>query len=206
MTDPTVPPGAFPPSGSSAPSEAESTAILLDRARSGDSTALDVLFERHLQALTRWTRGRLPRWARDLADTADLVQDVLLNTFTRIDGFRPEHDRALSAYLHQAVVNRIRDEYRKGRNRPIRRELEDDQPDSRPSPLDQAMTAELLDAYHAALDRMRPEERDLVVSRIELGLTYEEIADVLAKPNANAARSAVVRAFERLGQEMRHGR
>jgi DNA-directed RNA polymerase specialized sigma24 family protein len=36
--------------------------------------------------------------------------------------------------------------------------------------------------------------------------TYEEIAQALGKPNANAARSLVVRALYKLYEEMRHGR
>ena len=65
----------------SGPIDPESTFHLLDRARAGDQEALERLFERHVKPLQRWARGRLPRWARDLADTDDLVQDTLLRTF-----------------------------------------------------------------------------------------------------------------------------
>jgi RNA polymerase sigma-70 factor (ECF subfamily) len=187
------------------PLRAETTAALIDRARAGDAAALDVLFTRHLQPLHRWAHGRLPRWARDLAETADLVQDVLLRTFTRIEEFRPEHERALAAYLRQAVLNRIRDEHRKGRSRPWTRELTDAVADRAASPFDQAAAAELIGNYHAALDRLSEKDRELIVSRLELGLTYEEIAETLAQPNGNAARSAVVRALERLAREMQDG-
>jgi len=204
MTDKTAPPRAKASASDADSPDGESTAVLLDRAAAGDKDALELLLERHLQPLRRWASGRLPRWARDLADTTDLVQDVLLNTFRRIGDFRPEHEHAFSGYLHQAVLNRIRDEYRKSHRRPARCELDNDRPDTGASPLDQAMTAELLADYQAALSRLRPEDRDLIVSRIEMGLTYEEIAETASKPTANAARSAVVRAIERLGQEMRH--
>jgi RNA polymerase sigma factor (sigma-70 family) len=204
MTDKTAPPRATARTSAADSPDGESTAVLLDRAGAGDQGALEILLRRHLQPLRRWASGRLPRWARDLADTADLVQDVLLNTFRRIGDFRPEHEHAFSGYLHQAVLNRIRDEYRKSHARPVRCELDTDRPDAAASPLDLAMSAELLADYQAALDRLRPGDRDLIVSRIEMGLTYEEIAETTGKPNANAARSAVVRALERLGQEMRH--
>ena len=45
-----------------------------------------------------------------------------------------------------------------------------------------------------------------MVSRVELGLSYAEIADLLEKPSANAARMAVVRALVRLAAEMSPGR
>ena len=65
----------------------DATRLLLARARDGDEAALERLFERYLPRLQRWARGRLPSWARDMADTHDLVQDTLLRTFRKIDGF-----------------------------------------------------------------------------------------------------------------------
>src|SRR5689334_13929045 len=90
----------------------ESTLTLLTRARAGDAAALDDLFGRYLPALRRWASGRLPRWARDLADTHDLVQEALAQTFKRVDGFQHRGEGAWQAYLRQAVMNRIRDELR----------------------------------------------------------------------------------------------
>src|SRR4051812_12975696 len=86
---------------------------LLERARSGDSRAISALFRRHAATLRRWASGRLPRWARVVNDTADVVQDVLLQTFRRLDRFEDRGRGALRAYLRQAVLNRINDEIRK---------------------------------------------------------------------------------------------
>ena len=73
------------------------------------------------------------------------------------------------------------------------------------SPADVAIVREQTQRYEAALLRLRQEDRDLIVSRLELGLTYEEIAASADKPNANAARSAVVRALVRLTEELARG-
>ena len=89
-------------------SEAESTVELLARARAGDRGALDQVFARALPPLTRWARGRLPAWARDVVDTDDLVQDTAMRTLQRIDVFEYRADAALQAYLRQAVMNRIK--------------------------------------------------------------------------------------------------
>src|SRR5688572_27165536 len=71
---------------------------------------------RHLAPLRRFVSGRLPRWARDMTDTDDLVQDTLLRTFTKIEEFDVRGIGALQAYLRTAVLNRVRDELRrKGR-------------------------------------------------------------------------------------------
>jgi RNA polymerase sigma-70 factor (ECF subfamily) len=61
----------------------------------------------------------------------------------------------------------------------------------------------MLEEYDAALQRLKPEEREAVVSRVEFGLSYAEIADVLKKPSANTARMTVTRALVRLAEEMR---
>ena len=65
----------------------DSTAVLIQRVREGDKDSLERLIQRHLAPLRRYVSGRLPRWARDLADTDDLVQDTLLRTFSKIDAF-----------------------------------------------------------------------------------------------------------------------
>ena len=57
--------------------------------------------------------GRLPRWARDTADTQDLVQETLFQTFKKIEKFEARGEGALFAYLRQAILNRIRDELRR---------------------------------------------------------------------------------------------
>lgn len=180
-----------------------SSVDLLEHARAGRQDALDVLFARHLAPLRRWASGRLPRWARDIADTQDLVQDTLLRTFRRIELFEPDRPDALERYLRQAVMNRIRDEFRRTRRRQTAAELDSQHPDAAPSPLDQAMTTELFADYEAALARLRIDDRDAIVGRLEMDLSFEELAETLGKPNANAARSAVVRAIVRLAEEMR---
>src|SRR5688572_16997910 len=93
--------------------EAESTRRLLSLARSGDRAALDDLFGRHIPALQRWASGRLPRWARGIVDTPDLVQDTVIETFKRLDTFEPRGPGALQAYLRQAFINRLRNELRR---------------------------------------------------------------------------------------------
>ena len=69
-------------------SPGEATTIqLLARAREGDEGALDEVFARSIPPLRRWARGRLPRWARGLMDTDDLVQDTVISTLRQIDVF-----------------------------------------------------------------------------------------------------------------------
>jgi RNA polymerase sigma-70 factor (ECF subfamily) len=181
----------------------ESTFHLIDRARAGDNEALERLFARHLGPLQRWARGRLPRWARDLADTDDLIQHTLLHTFRTIHDFQPRQVGALQAYLRQAVLNRIRDELRRKGRRPESTDLDHLQLASAESPLEEAIGHEAVERYERALARLKPEEREAIIGRVEMGYSYEELAEALGKPTPDAARKAAQRALVRLAEEMK---
>lgn len=189
-----------------APVDPESTFSLIERARAGDEEALERLFARHLAPLQRWARGRLPKWARDLADTDDLVQDTLLKTFRRIESFEPRRVGALQAYLRNAVLNRLRDELRRKGREPASTNLDSIDVESAESPLEEVIGREVVEAYEQALERLNPQEREAIIARVELGYSYEELAVMLDKPSAEAARKTAQRALVRLAEEMKRGR
>ena len=189
----------------------ESTVSLVSRAREGDVIALDQLFARHHAPLRRWAAGRLPPWARQLTDTDDLVQDALLQTFKRIVEFQPRGPGALQAYLRQAVMNRVRDELRRRGRQPEAAAIDDPGADvvvidGSDSPLEQAIGQQNLQRYEQALSGLRPDEREAIIGRLEMGYSYSELADMLGKPSADAARKATQRALVRLAEEMRSAR
>jgi RNA polymerase sigma factor (sigma-70 family) len=181
------------------------TVDLIARAKAGDTEALDQLCTRFLPSLRRWASGRLPRHARSLMDTDDLVQETVIRAVKRLDAFEPRHDGALQAYLRQAVMNRIRDEVRRAVRSPAETGLDDRLSDVAASPLDIAIGAEAVSRYDAALARLRPEEREAVIARIEMAGSYHQLATALGKPSADAARMAVSRALVRLAEEMSRG-
>jgi RNA polymerase sigma-70 factor (ECF subfamily) len=175
---------------------------LLHRYQAGDAQALDALFRRVLPPLARWARGRLPQQARGMLDTVDIVQDALFQSLRHLAGFEPRHDGALQAYLRQAVLNRVRDEARKVARRPEQRELVDEHESGGQSALERVIGREGLERYERALARLREQEREAIIARLEWQQSYEEVAQVLGKPTANAARVAVTRAVARLIEEM----
>jgi RNA polymerase sigma-70 factor (ECF subfamily) len=193
------------PSGERQPA-AETTLDLLVRVHAHDEAALNQLIGRYLPELRRWTSGRLPGWARTASDTEDLVQETLIKAFQRLEEFDYRGEGALLAYLRQAILNRIRSEIRSARRRPSAEALADDHEAPGPSPLEAAIGADMVEEYETALARLRDEEREAIVARIELGLTYAEMAGVLGKPSPDAARMAVTRALVRLTEELRDAR
>ena len=175
---------------------------LLKRAKDGQDEALEQLIERYLPPFRRWARHRLPDWAKGVMDTDDLVQETLLRTIQNLDKFEPRGDGALQAYLHTAMLNRVRDEIRRAQRtaRPVT--LDSKEPDRSPSPLKVTIGHETYERYLRALNELRKEDRQAIVARIELGQSWEEVADALGKPSRDAARMAVTRALRRLAEAM----
>jgi len=180
-----------------------SSLYLWRQAKEGRQSAIELLFERQLPPLMRWAHGRLPKWVRTAADTADIVQDVLLQTFRRIDRFQPRGHRALQGYLRRSIQNRITDEIRRG----LRVGIEEgdaalEQPSTNPSPLELAMHQQARARYLAALDKLRLEDRLLIFGRIDMGYSYEQLAIASGRVTPDATRVAVRRALVRLAKTM----
>jgi RNA polymerase sigma factor (sigma-70 family) len=183
------------------------TKTLLSRIRRGDSVALSRLFRVQGENLRRWTRGKLPTWARRLTDSVDLVQETLFQTFQRLDRFDHRGKGSLQAYLRQSVRNRITDQMRTVGRRPT--VPVDDALRTRAwpgkSPFDHAVDVEWSDRYKAALTRLSPDEQNLVVGSLELGQSYEQLALVTGRATPGAARIAARRAVQKLARLMAGG-
>jgi RNA polymerase sigma factor (sigma-70 family) len=180
----------------------ETTITLLERVRAGDPDALEQLITRCLPRLQRWAQGRLPQSARGLVDTQDLVQDTILSSLRQLRRFEVRGEGALHAYLRQALLNRVRDEIRRGTRRGIHVELESGIPAAGVSPLEQAIGRDAIERYERALTRLRPTDREAIILRLEFGYSYEQVMHALEKPSVPTTRKAVERAVLRLASEM----
>jgi len=188
----------FEPKQSQPLSHLMSTIELLDRYKGGDDMAVNLLLERSIPSLKRWARGRLPQWARGVAETNDLIQNAVIRALPHLKAFEVRHPGALQAYLRRAIFNHVRDEIRRVKSRPAAAELDDQIADDLPSPLEQAIGHQGFERYETALQRLLPADREAIIARIELQQSYEEVALALGKPSADAARMAVTRAVKNL--------
>ena len=178
------------------------TAVLVARAKAGDSSAVDALFERHRDVLSQWAHGRLPRGMRDLHDTDDLVQEAMHRALKRVDRFEPRRPGSFLAYLCQIVTNLIRDEARRHKRLPQRGELPEEIQDVGPTPVEDVIGKDTQRSYESAMERLPEDQRKAVLMRVEMGLSYSEIGQELGRPTAEAARLLVARGLERLAKEM----
>ena len=102
-------------------------------------------------------------------------------------------------------MNRIRNELRNADRRPTAHALDSAAPDLALSPLEAAIGSEVVERYEEALERLSVDDRELIVARVELGMTYAELAQATGKPSSDAARMAVGRALIRLAEQLHAG-
>ena len=180
----------------------EPTFSLVARACKGDSEAENQLAARYWKALQRWAHGRLPLNARERADTDDLVQMTLLKTLQKLGTFEPRREGAFTAYLHQILMNQIRDEIRRARRRPAPAELPDTLKAPRQAPDDAVIQQEFVERYEAALAKLPEQQRKAVLMRLELGHSHQEVAHALGSPSPDAARMLLSRGLASLAELM----
>ena len=86
------------------------------------------------------------------------------------------------------MLNRIRNELRRKGRQPHATDLDGLEVENAESPLEQAIGSEAVERYERALQRLTVEEREAIIARVEMGYSYEELAEALDKPTPDAAR------------------
>jgi RNA polymerase sigma factor (sigma-70 family) len=173
-------------------------------AKQGRRDALEALLARYRPRLIRWAAGRLPRSARSLLDTGDLVQETLIRAVENIASIEAQRPGTFEAYVRQAVLNRIRDQVRWARRRAGSEPISESHADQAPSPLEEAIGADVVRRYEDAMALLSEEEQQLLHLKIELDLGYEEIAAMIGRPSPDATRMAIQRALTKLAHTMGH--
>jgi RNA polymerase sigma-70 factor, ECF subfamily len=150
---------------------------LVDRARGGDHDAFTSLVDLTLVRLD--AAARLIVRDRELA--RDAVQDTYIRAWRDLPGLR-DPDR-FSAWLHRLLVNACLDLTRRRKRRVMEVELT---PMDMPAMAD--MTADFADRelLDAALRRLDPQHRAVVVMHYFLGMSLPEVAASLRIPYGTA--------------------
>lgn len=181
--------------------ENRSSLELLRSAQAGDAGAVETIYQRYTPPLKRWAHGRLPRWARDLLDTEDLVHEALTRTLNHLGKIEYPRAGAFQAYMRRALRNRLLNEIDRARRKPFMKTLEDGFQQS-PSPLEELVGKEAMERFEKAFDGLPEADQELIVARIEMGMSYAEVAEATQRPTADAARMATSRALARLVRKM----
>jgi RNA polymerase sigma-70 factor (ECF subfamily) len=148
----------------------DSDAALLERLRSGDSTAFDDLFLRHYAAVYRVLYG--------VVGNAQEAEDLAQESFTALYRQPPrlEGSGSVGAWLYRVAVNRAYNALR-GIQR-LQRRLEQVEPEQQSDPQDEYVRREERERVRAALARLPERTAKLLLLRYA-GLSYAEIASAI---------------------------
>jgi len=161
---------------------AESDAELVGRALSGSEQAARALVGRHQRPVF----NLIVRMVRDPALAEDLAQETFVKVFTRLASYDAGYKFA--SWILKIAHNTTIDHLRQARPRTASLDSADDSTEAgpydstTPSPLALVERKELADVLDTAIDRLRPEYRQVVILRYQEELSYEEIAGTLALP------------------------
>jgi RNA polymerase sigma-70 factor (ECF subfamily) len=144
---------------------------LIVQARAGDRPAFAGLVERYWDRLYRW----LYHLTRDRHAAEDLVQETLLKAFAGLKRFQP--GTKFSAWLFRIAHNNFANYYRLAQRR--REALPKDLPARGQGPCEQAQSHEAQETLTRAIQRLPHEFRAALLLRIEEGLSFRQIAEVL---------------------------
>ena len=152
-------------------------ALMAAVAAAGDRAALERLVRRHAGPLLGFV-GRM--LGGDGRRAEEIVQDALLSVWVKRALY--QRDRPFKPWLYGIAVNGCRSEFRS--RRWVFDDLPDDLPQTGPPALDGDPTVglpagETAALVAAALDRLPPQQRAVVMMRIWEDLPYSEIARVL---------------------------
>lgn len=161
-------------------------AILIERFQNGDSSAMDVLIQRH--------QARAYQYAYRLTRDRDIAADVVADAFVRV--YRAAHtfkgQSAFTTWLYRILTNCFLDMRKKSGSRPtvsldaslqtedgtLERQLEADGK----TPHEEAERAERNRAVAAAVENLPEYQRAMITMfHVEM-LSYEEIAEAMNLP------------------------
>ena len=194
------------------------TQELVVLAKGGDTSAQDQLCRVYGERVRRIVRLRMGAEIRSKLESMDLVQDALMCALRDLGGFTYRNEGDFLRWLTKIAENRLRDNIDKlhTEKRDIRREIRLDDRErttgrvfvGTAGPID-AITPSVimsrkedLDRLGKAIDKLKPEYREVIIlAKIE-ELSYSQIGDRLGKSTGavkmlvSRARMALVSAFE----------
>jgi RNA polymerase sigma-70 factor, ECF subfamily len=179
---------------------------LTEAIRSGDQVAFRFLVDTYQKRIIRVCRG----FVHSPADAEDIAQDVFIEIYKSISGFRNESE--LSTWIYRITVNKSLNHLKSSARRKIisffefysdEKQNELIEPAAPPEyfPDEDMKRSELADTVKNAIDGLPLKQRTaLILSRYE-ELSYQEIADVMNLP-VPSVESLLFRAKQNLRKKL----
>src|SRR5205807_3419180 len=150
---------------------------LIRQAQALDPGALAELYDRYFDGIYRYAYTRIGHHA----DAEDLTEQVFLKMVDSIQSYRPRKGAGFSSWLYRIAHNLLVDRYRRAGREPM--ELTDQVRDVRPhaDPAALAQHSEDRRQLLAAVQRLTPEQQQVITMRFIDNLGVDEIARLMRR-------------------------
>jgi RNA polymerase sigma-70 factor (ECF subfamily) len=196
------------------PGGLDDTEQLLNKAAAGDALAIEGLLERHRERLRRMIALRLDERLAARVDASDVVQEVLADASRKLEQYARDRPLPFYPWLHRLAAERLAAVYRRHRKskaRSVTREEADPFPwpessaqhmvnslVARDTPPGHALLREEQRlGVHAALQKLRSVDREILMMHYLEGLAFTEISAIL-DIGEGAAKMRHLRALQRI--------
>jgi RNA polymerase sigma-70 factor, ECF subfamily len=171
---------------------------LVSRAAKRDHDAMSTLLAEIRPGLVRYCRARLGRIGGAYTTADDVAQEVCLALLRALPSYR-DMGRPFSAFVYGIAAHKVADAQRAAVRGSTATPVDDvgDAPDTTPGPEQVAESADLARRLSGLLARLPDTHREIVLLRVAVGLSAEEVGAVVGM-SAAAVRVTQSRALARL--------
>lgn len=193
-------------SPSVAPTDRELDQVLVERAQKGDKRAFELLVIKYQRKLGRL----LSRLIRDPAEVEDVTQEAFVKAYRALGSFRG--DSAFYTWLYRIGINTAKNYLvALGRRAPTSTPFDSEEAETFDdgdqlrdvnTPEAELMSKQIARTVNESMAALPEELRTAITLREIEGLSYEEIATVMACP-IGTVRSRIFRAREAIAERLR---
>jgi RNA polymerase sigma-70 factor, ECF subfamily len=177
---------------------------LVERVQKGDKRAFDLLVIKYQHKMI----SVVSRYVRDSHEVQDVVQEAFIKAYRALKNFRG--DSAFYTWIYRIAINTAKNHLVSRGRRPPASDVEVEEAEFYPgsdmlkdvdTPENNAFRDELKDVVDRAIMELPEDLRTAVTLRELEGLSYEDIAEVMACP-VGTVRSRIFRAREAIDKKI----
>lgn len=170
--------------------------MLAARAAQGDARATDTLLAHVRVIVHRYCRARLGRMPGSEHAADDVAQEVCIAVLAALPRYR-DQGRPFEAFVFGIASHKVADAQRHAMRAAVPTEDMPDTPDQQLGPEEEAIRRSDAERARRLLDLLPPQQRELLLLRVAVGLSAEETGSALGM-SSGAVRVAQHRALARL--------
>ena len=180
--------------------------VLVERVQRGDKKAFDLLVLKYQHKIIKL----VSRYVRDPTEALDVAQDAFLKAYRALPGFRG--DSAFYTWMYRIAINTAKNHLVSLSRRPLEADLSGHDEDDGinieelqqevETPENLLLTDQIKETVFKTIERLPDDLRTAITLREMDGLSYEEIAEVMACP-IGTVRSRIFRAREAIDLQLK---